>query len=1075
MGSGTVKGKNDTFGNAVRLFRGTLNLWGGNYTNAAGNSNANAVVGTHNVGGHINVYKGATITATGSTPAVNLGQSTSISSVLTIYGGVVDSSSVETFTVQMQGHTTTASKFAKVILVAGEIKSMTGYDIAGFVSTARYGYYEQYGGTATGNVATVSAKTFAKITGGTFNGTLGGDAANVSVTGGTFSNDPSAYVAAGYEAKQEAGKWVVAEKTALSGSTVEAVCEACGETKTFTILETAPAEALTSGHYCIASDMTASISTVSGSKVCLKNDYAVSGTITANGEFNIMGTGAVTMSSGGAGSGAIVAGDASANIHIYGGTYQNGNASRGCVALVNGSQVTVHGGTFMNPITTRSTGSQSTVTIKGGTFSGRGIICIYEAAPICAFNIENGTFNTGNLVVSINGYALNTTTCVVSATGGTFNFDPSGFVAEGYRANASGTTLTVEESSCEKNGHDWLDAGCLTPKTCDVCGETEGAALGHNFVDGECTRCQLEQSEKHPATMGNTLYCDKCKQDVAITSWTALTAGAELSTGHYYLATDIAGQITVAAGATACLHLNGYNVTHDTRAILVDKANSTLSIMGEGNVSAANAGASVNNGAVVINDAATATLNIYGGTYTTSRADRGAVVAGYGTLNIYGGTVNGPIMVKADVVALTISGGTFESSVGIFNGWNLPSSAMNISISGGIFKTDLFVYPEIAAGVTNTVHFNPANLSDSAITGGQFASNPYAHSGMLCADQQANGLWKVSEYDCELLCPIGDSDTLICDACGRLIGDAVPGMTAVVVPGEETLYFENIADAMEAYAGEGYIKLFNGGEVAISGNVTVDINGYAVHFTGTGKLYPMDASNDSYASYGSFTVADGIEIVRDVVNPANGRRYITINDADADYNPFYTTHRVEVTLTNVTFRPSAAGMYYKSEYKCDNTLAGRVSAFGVAVSAVDVPGADFAEVSNDGFSCLTEGFTPDANHAVKATSGALFGLMKEGYTAQINKIRAESKIYANAYFTINVFDSADPSDDYIVMGDITNQGTQNGVGYSLLDLLKYIDSHWAAYAAYQQDVKDFYTTWKATGINWDAEFANIDA
>ena len=37
--------------------------------------------------------------------------------------------------------------------------------------------------------------------------------------------------------------------------------------------------------------------------------------------------------------------------------------------------------------------------------------------------------------------------------------------------------------------HDWNDATCLTPKTCKVCGATDGAALGHtpNADDGDCT------------------------------------------------------------------------------------------------------------------------------------------------------------------------------------------------------------------------------------------------------------------------------------------------------------------------------------------------------------------------------------------------------------------------------------------------------------------------------------------------------------------------------------------------------------------------------------------------------------
>ena len=38
-------------------------------------------------------------------------------------------------------------------------------------------------------------------------------------------------------------------------------------------------------------------------------------------------------------------------------------------------------------------------------------------------------------------------------------------------------------------GHSWTDADCTDPKTCTVCGTTEGEALGHNYVDGYCTRC----------------------------------------------------------------------------------------------------------------------------------------------------------------------------------------------------------------------------------------------------------------------------------------------------------------------------------------------------------------------------------------------------------------------------------------------------------------------------------------------------------------------------------------------------------------------------------------------------------
>ena len=40
---------------------------------------------------------------------------------------------------------------------------------------------------------------------------------------------------------------------------------------------------------------------------------------------------------------------------------------------------------------------------------------------------------------------------------------------------------------CLIGSHEWNDADCVTPKTCSVCGETEGKALGHSWVDATCT------------------------------------------------------------------------------------------------------------------------------------------------------------------------------------------------------------------------------------------------------------------------------------------------------------------------------------------------------------------------------------------------------------------------------------------------------------------------------------------------------------------------------------------------------------------------------------------------------------
>ena len=39
--------------------------------------------------------------------------------------------------------------------------------------------------------------------------------------------------------------------------------------------------------------------------------------------------------------------------------------------------------------------------------------------------------------------------------------------------------------------HRWDDATCTKPKTCSICGKTEGEALGHRWMDATCTEPQI--------------------------------------------------------------------------------------------------------------------------------------------------------------------------------------------------------------------------------------------------------------------------------------------------------------------------------------------------------------------------------------------------------------------------------------------------------------------------------------------------------------------------------------------------------------------------------------------------------
>lgn len=44
------------------------------------------------------------------------------------------------------------------------------------------------------------------------------------------------------------------------------------------------------------------------------------------------------------------------------------------------------------------------------------------------------------------------------------------------------TTQVKDVQDIPAKGHTWVDATCTAPKTCSVCGATEGSALGHNYV-----------------------------------------------------------------------------------------------------------------------------------------------------------------------------------------------------------------------------------------------------------------------------------------------------------------------------------------------------------------------------------------------------------------------------------------------------------------------------------------------------------------------------------------------------------------------------------------------------------------
>ncbi len=61
-------------------------------------------------------------------------------------------------------------------------------------------------------------------------------------------------------------------------------------------------------------------------------------------------------------------------------------------------------------------------------------------------------------------------------------------LTQGSHCSVCGHVI-VAQTVIDALSHTWTDADCDTPKTCSVCGATEGDALGHTYVSGTCTVC----------------------------------------------------------------------------------------------------------------------------------------------------------------------------------------------------------------------------------------------------------------------------------------------------------------------------------------------------------------------------------------------------------------------------------------------------------------------------------------------------------------------------------------------------------------------------------------------------------
>ncbi len=89
-------------------------------------------------------------------------------------------------------------------------------------------------------------------------------------------------------------------------------------------------------------------------------------------------------------------------------------------------------------------------------------------------------------------------------------------------------------------GHTWVDATCTAPKTCSVCGATEGSELGHNYEDDVVKPTETSHGyTRHTCSRCGHYYDDSYTYLVSVNASPA--NGGTVSGGGIYGHGDIAG------------------------------------------------------------------------------------------------------------------------------------------------------------------------------------------------------------------------------------------------------------------------------------------------------------------------------------------------------------------------------------------------------------------------------------------------------------------------------------------------------------------------------------------------------
>ena len=403
------------------------------------------------------------------------------------------------------------------------------------------------------------------------------------------------------------------------------------------------------------------------------------------------------------------------------------------VHATGGGKLNLCGGTFVKPVTNTTANpivfaANGTINMFGGaTVDGTGIPGTYTATGVmvehanAVFNLYGGTVKNGvalgtggNIRLSSGKLNISGGTVdggdVYTGVSGSITLSGAPVIGElklpagvkillGELTQGADITVSAEGVFTETNSKAADYAAYFKPAGEDGKIEVQDNAL--KYVVSVAEQPAFDNSNLVFAAGTTNALCPACNKTV---TWQAIS-GQLTSTkwlqadGHYYLSGDVtyAGtdqalySPTGAVTKTACLHLNGHNITASAGKA-IHCGDGTLNILGNGKVS----GSGTAYGGATIHTWGNGKLNIYGGTYTKGASSYPVIFVGSYTVNLYDGavveglgTVPGPyalVYLESNGAVFNMHGGVIRNGSSTGTCGNLKAYQGTINLLGGLIQ-----------------------------------------------------------------------------------------------------------------------------------------------------------------------------------------------------------------------------------------------------------------------------------------------------------------------------------------------------------------------------------------------------